>query len=272
MLSMIAAVVTIVAIPPMRPDTPPPLPVPLERLAQIKSMADVIAASRLADGSPAPANLLLPRLLNTSEVLGFMVRHYPPELLGRSDFEMPWAWLLINAEGLPVQVRILKTSGRAEFDSLAVSAVRLARFAPASLQGQRTAVWTPLPIEVAYRQLARGTPRDPQPSDRPVFTPFTVKPELLNRDEVRTALMKNYPRGLRLEDGRAITVVWVYVDKNGNTTSVHIRNSSGNAQLDEASLAVARVMRWSPAMNGQEVVPVWIQVPVVFSTTAPKPE
>jgi TonB family protein len=272
MLSMLAAVVTMAAIPPMRPDTPPPLPVPLERLAQIKSNADVIAASRLADGSPAPATLLLPHLQNTSEVLGFMVRHYPSELMGRSDFEMPWAWLLINREGLPVQVRILKTSGRAEFDSLAVSAVRRARFAPALLQGQPTAVWTPLPIEVAYRQLARGTPREQQPSDRPTFTPFTVKPELLNRDEVRQALVKSYPRGLRLNDARAITVVWVHVDKSGNTASVHIRNSSGNAQLDEASLAVARIMRWSPAMNGREVVPVWIQVPVVFASNTPKPQ
>jgi outer membrane biosynthesis protein TonB len=36
--------------------------------------------------------------------------------------------------------------------------------------------------------------------------------------------------------------------------------------LDAAALKVANVMRFSPALNGTEPVPVWIQLPIVFRT------
>ena len=62
----------------VRPDTPPPFPVVVETL---KSREDIIAASRLADWSKAPAGLLLPQLIFTFRIPSFAwIR--PPEVRG----------------------------------------------------------------------------------------------------------------------------------------------------------------------------------------------
>jgi TonB family protein len=35
--------------------------------------------------------------------------------------------------------------------------------------------------------------------------------------------------------------------------------------LDQAALAVARVMRFSPAMNRDRDVAVWVEIPIIFT-------
>lgn len=149
MLSILAVVTAVAGpLPPMSSDTPPPLPVPAERLSELKTDADIIAASRLADGSTVPSQLILPVIRNTREVVKYMVEHYPPTLRDRYDFEMPWAWVFVDDEGRPARSRIVKSSGRADFDSLAIGALRVARFGPASVRGVPVGVWVPMPIEM----------------------------------------------------------------------------------------------------------------------------
>ncbi len=43
-----------------------------------------------------------------------------------------------------------------------------------------------------------------------------------------------------------------------------ISESSRHAQLDAAALRVAAVFQFTPAMNRDERVPVWIQLPITF--------
>jgi TonB family protein len=255
----------------MRPDTPPRLPIPAERLSELKSHADVVAASRLADGSPAPAQLTLPQLANKSEVLKYMLDHYPSDLRDGYDFEMPWAWLFVDEHGQPRDARIVKSSGRPGFDSLALAALRIARFEPALVAGKPLGVWVPLPIEVSYKGLAERAPDGRPRPDGPHFTPYTVKPELLNRNDVAKALVRNYPPQLRSAGIGGKVLLWMFVDQNGQTAKTQVRTSSGNTELDSAALAVARSMRWSPARNGDEVAAVWIMVPIVFKAATPRP-
>jgi protein TonB len=96
------------------------------------------------------------------------------------------------------------------------------------------------------------------------FTPFTVAPSILNREEVVRALNSEHPPLLR-EAGIGGTVnVYFFIDEEGVVTDTRINASSGHQALDDAALAVAQRFRFSPALNGDERVPVWVSFPITF--------
>jgi TonB family protein len=101
---------------------------------------------------------------------------------------------------------------------------------------------------------------------RPVFTPFTVAPVMRNRDEVAAALEREYPALLRHAGVGGRTIVWVRLDTNGVVQDAQINTSSGQPALDQAALNVARVMEFSPALNRDQVVPVWVSIPIQFQS------
>ena len=98
----------------------------------------------------------------------------------------------------------------------------------------------------------------------PVFTPMTVRPEIVNRGEVQAALMREYPPILR-DSGIGGTVeVWFFISEEGRVLDSRVSKSSGQVQFDEAALKVADVVRFSPALNRDQRVQVWIQLPITF--------
>ena len=101
-------------------------------------------------------------------------------------------------------------------------------------------------------------------SANPVFTPMTVHPEIKNRREVQAALRREYPPLLRNAGIGGEVVVWFFISEEGLVLDRRVSQSSGHAQLDEAALAVADVFRFSPALNLENVVQVWIQLPISF--------
>ncbi len=101
-------------------------------------------------------------------------------------------------------------------------------------------------------------------SAAPVFTPMTVRPEIINRGEVQAALMREYPPILR-DSGIGGTVeVWFFISEEGRVLDSRVSKSSGQVQFDEAALKVADVVRFSPALNRDQRVQVWIQLPITF--------
>ena len=100
----------------------------------------------------------------------------------------------------------------------------------------------------------------------PVFTPYTVKPDLKNRDAVMRALVRNYPPLLRDAGIGGTTLVWILVDEGGQSVKAQVKESSGHDALDQAAIKVADVMQFSPALNRDQKVKVWIQLPIVFKT------
>lgn len=102
--------------------------------------------------------------------------------------------------------------------------------------------------------------------DAPQFTPFEVRPELRNRTEVARVLERNYPAMLRDAGIGGTVQLWVFINEQGQVQRTRVNNSSGYPQLDQAAEAVAREMRFSPALNRDQRVPVWIQIPVTFTT------
>lgn len=98
----------------------------------------------------------------------------------------------------------------------------------------------------------------------PTFTPFTVAPEILNRGELEAAMRENYPP-LLLQAGIGGTVqVFFFIDEQGVVRRTRLHQSSGHGRIDDAALAVASLYRFSPALNRDQRVPVWVSFPITF--------
>lgn len=96
-------------------------------------------------------------------------------------------------------------------------------------------------------------------------TPYTVKPELRNRAEAIRIVERHYP-GLLKDAGIGGQVdVWLLIDTTGVVRSARVQRSSGNSGLDEAALTAAREFRFTPALNRDRKVSVWLEIPITFS-------
>jgi protein TonB len=98
----------------------------------------------------------------------------------------------------------------------------------------------------------------------PTFTPFTVAPTILNVEEVRQAMVDAYPTMLRGAGIGGTVRVFFFINQNGTVEDYRIQQSSGFEQLDAAALAVAGLYRFSPALNRDKKVPVWVLFPIEF--------
>jgi TonB family protein len=101
-------------------------------------------------------------------------------------------------------------------------------------------------------------------SREPVFTPMTVRPRILNQDEVLRAMQEAYPPTVRDAGVGGTVVVHFLVDTAGVVRKTAIERSSGQPLLDQAALNVASQYRFSPARNREQVVPVWVSFPITF--------
>ena len=99
-------------------------------------------------------------------------------------------------------------------------------------------------------------------SAQPTFTPFTVAPSILNRNDVIRAMEREYPPLLRDAGIGGTVKVYFFIDEEGTVKDHRIDESSGHQQLDEAALKVAAIYRFSPALNRDKKVPVWPEVSI----------
>ena len=103
-------------------------------------------------------------------------------------------------------------------------------------------------------------------SAQPTFTPYEVAPEITNRTQVQQALAREYPAVLRDAGVGGTVLMHFFIDNRGSLENVLVAEGSGFDQLDAAAMRVAEVFEFSPALNRDEVVAVWIQVPITFTT------
>jgi len=110
-------------------------------------------------------------------------------------------------------------------------------------------------------------PPKEKPADittEPTFTPYTVAPFVLNKNEVVQAMAKVYPPMLRDAGIGGTVLIYFFIDEMGVIKDHRVWRSSGHWQLDSAALQVADVYRFSPALNRDKKVPVWVQFPIKF--------
>ncbi len=190
---------------------------------------------------------------------------------------------LVKASG-PVSPQIV-TAGNSTTPQPNPSATNPNRAAQTQLDSTRRAEVRPLPVptvsvpdialSTAGRQMTAGdfssagvmpTAGDESVTSTPSFTPRTVEPQLRNRTAVQKALAENYPRVLRERHIGGTVRLWVLIDSVGRVIRSELHQTSGNDFLDKAAIKVADVMQFTPAMNRDRKVSVWVLLPINFKT------
>lgn len=113
-------------------------------------------------------------------------------------------------------------------------------------------------------------PPPPEPavveeSDEPAFTSFTVAPSILNRQEIGRLLIADYPPLLKDAGVGGQVIVWFRISEEGLVEETRIARTSGHASLDQSALRVAERFRFSPALQRDQKIAVWVQLPINFT-------
>ncbi|HEY8485674.1 MAG TPA: TonB family protein [Longimicrobiales bacterium] len=101
-------------------------------------------------------------------------------------------------------------------------------------------------------------------ADRGEAVPFTVKPELVNREQIRRILLRRYPSHLRNAGIEGTVVFQFWIDEQGEITRYEMARSSGNTELDRIAEDVIELMKFRPALNMGKPVAVSVALPIVF--------
>lgn len=109
-------------------------------------------------------------------------------------------------------------------------------------------------------------PAGARPSDVPSYIPRDVEPRLKNGSQIQRLLSQRYPSMLREAGISGSVVLYVFVDEQGNPAKSQVQTSSGYAQFDAAAESIADDMDFSPAMNRDKPVGVWILQRIDFNT------
>ncbi len=96
------------------------------------------------------------------------------------------------------------------------------------------------------------------------FIVRTAEPRLKDPARAAALFRRAYPAILRDAGIGGAVLVWIEVDTAGRVLQTRLRRSSGNGALDRAALEAAHGLLFSPAMNRDTPVRVWIALPVEF--------
>ena len=216
-----------------------------------------------------------PDIKNRNEIVAALESEYPPLLRDAGVTGTASVWIFLDETGLVRKTTINESSGHPALDDAALRVAEAIQFTPALNRDKPVPVWIALPISFTVSDGERADAPAEKPASRtdaqdisqsPTFTPFTVRPDIKNRTEVAQALEREYPPLLR-DAGIGGTVhVWFFIDDTGNPQRVLVNESSGHEALDEAALGVGRQIEFTPALNGDQRVPVWISLPITFTT------
>ncbi len=242
-----------------------------------------------------------PDLKNRAEVARALEENYPPLLRDAGIGGTVQVWFFVDEEGVVQRLQIDEPSGHKALDDAALRVGSALQFTPALNRDKPVPVWISLPVTFSTRG-SRGTGEPPpgsQSAERsepvrivipptpeelkrgirspleeankditaaPTFTPYTIQPDIKNRTDVARALQENYPPLLRDAGIGGTVQVWFLIDEEGVVQRMQIAESSGHKALDDAALRVAREVRFTPALNRDERVPVWISLPITFTT------
>jgi TonB family protein len=162
---------------------------------------------------------------------------------------------------------IVQRRGRSGQRALSLMVIALTLFAAAfTARDPSAAAVVPLdgPMDEAEDEALRTATL----AEQPVFTPYTAKPELRNREAVEAALLESYPPLLRDAGIEGTVVLWFFVDEQGYVAATSLHRSSEYPALDAAAHRVGRAMRFTPASNRETPVAVWVQIPITFRIEA----
>jgi TonB family protein len=62
-------------------------------------------------------------------------------------------------------------------------------------------------------------------------------------------------------------LIWALIDEQGAVMRTQVKTGSGHDALDAAATKVGEIMKFTPALNRDQKVKVWIALPIVFKST-----
>jgi periplasmic protein TonB len=107
-------------------------------------------------------------------------------------------------------------------------------------------------------------PEGARPQDVPSYIPRDVEPRLRNGTEIQRLLERLYPSMLREAGIGGQVTLWVFVDEGGRAERSQVQKSSGYPAFDNAAQQIVEQMRFSPAMNRDKPVGVWVAQRIDF--------
>lgn len=186
-------------------------------------------------------------------VLHFAVLNYFPELHAK-DITRPMSTIAVVP---PVEVPLPKPPED------------LVRPGAPVIAADATEVTLTLPDASTLWESSPNLPPPPSQASDPdahysLLTPSMVAPAIKNRDEVARALEREYPELLRIAGIGGVVQVQFLLNETGGIDEVSVQRSSGHSALDDAALKVARIARFTPALNRDQAVPVMVTFPIRF--------
>jgi protein TonB len=94
-----------------------------------------------------------------------------------------------------------------------------------------------------------------------------VAPWLKNGPAVARTLAREYPAPLRDAGIGGQVLLWLLIDQTGTVDRALVKTSSGFEALDAAAMRVAVTMEFTPALNRDRRIPVWVAIPVDFTVS-----
>ncbi len=263
-------------------------PSPMGSADDTSSPTALDAVSSVEEGGPTfTPYTVKPDIKNRDELARALEREYPPLLRDAGIGGTATVWFLVGEDGVVRRLMVDKSSGHKALDDAALRVAASVLFTPALNKDKPVPVWISLPITFrvgggeapeskVVTQVPVRTPGEasslPEPpaagppdlEAAPTFTPYTVKPDIKNRDELARALDREYPPLLRDAGIGGTAAVWFFIDQTGRVQKTQIDHSTGHKALDEAALRIADAIQFTPALNRGEAVPVWISLPITF--------
>jgi TonB family protein len=222
-----------------------------------------------------------PRATNAPELIQALQASYPVEAAGRSG-QVEVA-VVIGPDGTVADARVVSSTDPV-FDPASVSAVRVLRFTPASMDGRPVAVRVNLPI--------RWEPAPPEPESEPApapaDAPLAESPDAAEEDTVLTyemsavterprprntavllrELERRYPPHLRDARREGIVQARFRVNADGSVSRIRITRASRH-DFAAPTVEALQVLRFHPArLNGRPVA-VWVELPIQWTVSDP---
>ena len=114
-------------------------------------------------------------------------------------------------------------------------------------------------ITIADTTPEANIPIAPPVEEGPTFTPYDTPPR-----PIKKTIKIVYPELLKKAGIEGKVILWLHLDEKGKVDKILVNISSGNAALDDAAVKAMRAARFTPALQRDTAVPVWIQYPVTF--------
>jgi TonB family protein len=125
-------------------------------------------------------------------------------------------------------------------------------------------------FDSVYRATLARRPGDPVP-DAPDSMRLSRRPSLRNGEAISSWMTNLYPPSAQME-GRVRTAVILFMSQpDGTANPVRILRSSGRADLDQATLQMARDFRFFPGIHRGCEVTVLTEMPVTWNPAARPP-